>query len=144
MEFSGLEKYIIERLEKLEKENLELKLANSETHNTQTNVKVEFVLKEYFDTKCYDWYINENNLADYKKALETKNFKWLDGRGYSIESDTYNVELSINGNLFRLQYSGGNSLSVIGSPKYVTREEAENALLKELKHDIEKVERKQN
>ena len=154
MDTNLIEQYVINEIEKYKTENEQLKQRcnDLEKENFKLKTGMEKTDENYampalgvvYDIKAYSYEIEDNNIEDYKRALQNKDFAWLKEKDYYIVSYAWNYEIKINGVLFRLdltfesKYMEQSATFIKG--KYSTQKEAKEALLKQLAIDIKKKE----
>lgn len=148
MEGNLIEQYVINEIEKYKKENEELKqkCADLEKEIFKSKGDTESysmpALGVTYDIRALDYYIDKDNVGQYKKAMESKDFDWLKKNNYYINTYSWNYELKICGVLFRLYLAFGNEYSSqncnLITFEYATLEEAQEALLNKLAEDIQK------
>ena len=136
-----LEKYLIEQLEDLKKENEKLKNDNKKLLEQLDGVKLNPVLGGRFGTSTYDWYIKKDNIEKYKQAMADKNFDWLESHEYRTNVYEYNYTLQLGkySLLLNLEIDNNDQLRggiVTCNNTYESLEQAREALLEQLQKDI--------
>jgi len=136
MEVNAIEQYVINKLEALEKENAELKKKLEEKKTTQV-IGVRYMI----DT--HSLYITKQNVSQYEKALEEKDFDWLDDNGYTIEVLTWNYEIVLRGRKYRFNFVKRykklvpHFVDIDRDDVFETEEAAKETLINQLAKDIE-------
>lgn len=154
MEINFIEKYVISKLESLEKENAELKekLKAAQTAKDGASEPSGIpTLGMFYHVESSSWRIAEDNLAKYERALSEKDFDWLTSNSYRITPCFWNYEIKVGDDKILLRISPSYTdlkadaqiVEWREGESFETLSAAQDKLLKILSEDIEEYKKKQ-
>jgi hypothetical protein len=153
MEINFIEKYVIGKLESLEKENAELKekLKAAQAQDNASEPSGAPALGMFYHVESSSWRIAEENLANYERALSEKDFGWLTDHSYRITPRFWNYEIKVGDDKILLRISPSYTdlkadaqiVEWREGESFETLSAAQDKLLKMLSQDIEEYKKKQ-